>query len=162
MKDSLQFLYLDQLSDLVSTETQILDALPKMKAAAAHPDLAAAFQDHFNQTLIHASRLQEIFRGLGAAPADITSAAMRGIIQSGTIEMQKWKDETVRDAALIASAQRVEHYEMSAYGTARSLAELLQRDQDVELLQATLDEERKTDQLLTDLADRVVNADITR
>jgi ferritin-like metal-binding protein YciE len=162
MKDSLQFLYLDQLSDLVSTETQILEALPKMKAAAANPDLAAAFQSHLNQTLVHAQRLQQIFHDLGAKPADLTSAAMRGIIQTGTMEMQKWKDESVRDAALIASAQRVEHYEMAAYGTARSLAELLQRDQDVELLQTTLDEERETNTLLTVLADLVLNADITR
>lgn len=148
----LQDLYLEQLQDVYSAEQQLSQALGQMAQAASSDDLKQAFQMHQQQTQQQIQRLQQIFGDLGQQPGGVTCKAMQGIVAEGQDMIQKKGDATVRDAGLIASAQRAEHYEISAYGTLRTYAELLGRSQDVDLLRTTEDEEKATDQKLTGLA----------
>ena len=157
--DSLQDLYLDQLRDLYSAESQIADALPKMAETASHPELRQAFETHLAQTREHAQRIERICDGLGESPRGETCDGMKGLLKEGEKTMKARADSDVLDAALIAAAQRVEHYEIAAYGCTKTYARLLGRDQDVRLLQQTEDEEGQTDQLLTRLAERAINLD---
>ncbi len=155
--ESLKDLYLEQLKDLYSAETQLVDALPKMAEAATSPDLKKGFKDHLKQTEEHVTRLEKIFRDLGESGKGETCEGMKGLIKEGS-EMAKMKGEdAARDAGLIAAAQRVEHYEIAAYGTVRTYAELLGQDQHVTLLEKTLNEEQETDEKLTDLAETHIN-----
>ena len=155
--ESLKDLYLEQLKDLYSAETQLVEALPKMAGAASAPDLRKAFNDHLLQTNEHVSRLERIFQNLGESPKGHTCEGMKGLIKEGE-EMIKMKGEpSVLDAGLIAAAQRVEHYEIAGYGTVRTYAELLGRDEHVALLERTLQEEEETDERLTELAESHVN-----
>jgi ferritin-like metal-binding protein YciE len=158
-KESLMKLYLHQLQDLYSAEEQILVALPKMIEKTTHAELKKGFQQHYQQTEQQKQRLEKIFSELGEEPGEETCKAMKGLIAEGNETMEEFKDSDVLDAALIAAAQRVEHYEMAGYGCARTYAHLLGLTEQSELLQRTLDEEGDTDHKLTDLAESVVNID---
>ena len=156
---SLEDLYVQQLEDVYDAEKRLVSALPKMADAANHADLKQAFNDHLRQTEGHVKRLETVFEQLGKTPERETCEAMKGLVSEGE-EMVKAKgSDDVRDAALIAAAQRVEHYEIASYGTLRTLARQLSHTQQAALLQQTLDEEGETDHRLTDLAEQRVNAD---
>ena len=160
--ESLQDLYVEQLRDLYSAESQLIEALPKMADAATHQELKQAFQTHLTQTKEHARRIERIFDGLGESPKGETCDGMKGLIKEGEKTIKTKGDSDVRDAALIAAAQRVEHYEIAGYGCVKTYARLLGRQQDVQLLQQTEDNEGQTDQLLTRLAEGVINLDAAR
>jgi ferritin-like metal-binding protein YciE len=155
--ESLKDLYLEQLKDLYSAETQLVEALPKMAEAASSPDLRKSFSDHLRQTQEHVNRLERIFSDLNESPKGHTCEGMKGLIKEGQ-EMIKMKGAPeVLDAGLIAAAQRVEHYEIAGYGTVRTYAELLGREEHARLLERTLQEEEETDELLTQLAESHIN-----
>jgi ferritin-like metal-binding protein YciE len=155
----LEKLYIDELRDLYNAENQLLKALPKMAKQASHEELKQAFETHLDQTKQHVERLDEIFDELDEKPTGKTCKAMKGLIQEGSEYLEADGDHSVLDAALIAAAQRVEHYEIAAYGTVRTFANQLGKNEAAELLQQTLDEEGETDKLLTDLAESVVNVE---
>src|SRR6202043_1593322 len=155
--DSLKKLYVEELRDLYSAETQLVKALPKMAKGASSAELKQAFGNHLEQTKEHVERLSEIFDRLDEKPAGKTCKAMKGLIEEGSEMLAQEGDESVIDAGLIGAAQRVEHYEIAAYGTVRTFADLLGEDEAVELLQETLDEEGQTDKELSELAEGIVN-----
>ncbi|MEX2153653.1 MAG: ferritin-like domain-containing protein [Gemmatimonadaceae bacterium] len=158
-KDSLRKLYLEQLRDLFSAEVQILEALPKMVKQTKHAELKRAFQEHYQQTEQQKQRLEKIGEELGENLEGHKCKGMAGIIKEGEDVMEDFTDSDVLDAALIAAAQRVEHYEMAGYGCARTYAHMLGLVEQAASLQRTLDEEGDTDHKLTDLAETVVNID---
>lgn len=158
-RESLQELYVEQLKDLHSAEQQILKALPKMVQKASHPELRKAFEEHLQVTRKQNQRLERLFEELGERAGGHTCKGMEGLIEEGEEAMKKHSDSDVLDAALIGSAQRVEHYEIAGYGCARTYASMLGLDQHATVLQQTLDEEGETDHRLTDLAEQVVNID---
>lgn len=155
--DSLHDLYVEELKDLYSAEHQMLKALPKMKKAAAAPELKAAFEEHLEVTRGQVTRLERIFEGLDASPRGKKCKAMKGLVEEGKEVMEEDGSEAVIDAALIAAAQRVEHYEMAGYGCVRTFARLLGYEEAANLLQKTLDEEAEADKKLTKLAQTVIN-----
>ena len=155
--DSLKDLYIDELKDLYNAENQLLKALPKMAKKASSPDLRRAFQDHLGQTERQVNRLEKIFKNLGEKPTGKTCKAMKGLVEEGKEIIEEKGDESVLDAALIGAAQKVEHYEIASYGTARTFASLLGEEDAVTVLQQTLDEEAATDKKLTALAESMVN-----
>jgi ferritin-like metal-binding protein YciE len=157
-RENLQDLYVEQLKDLFSAENQILDALPKMVEKTQHSDLRSALSEHKRITEKQVDRLQRIFADLNTSPGGKTCKGMQGLLKEGEEAIKEHQGD-VRDAAIIASAQRVEHYEISGYGTVRTMATMLGFDKHVNLLQETLEEEGNADHLLTDLAERVVNID---
>jgi ferritin-like metal-binding protein YciE len=148
---ALKELFIDELRDIYSAENQLIKALPKMAKAASSDDLRAGFEEHLEQTKEHARRIEEICTELGEKPTGKKCGGMEGLIGEGKEMMDEFEDD-VLDAALISAAQRVEHYEIAAYGTVRTYAELLGHDRAVELLEQTLEEEKETDQKLTELA----------
>src|SRR5215210_4779767 len=149
---SLEDLFLHELKDIYSAEKQILKALPKMAKAAANPELRAGFQQHLEETKEHVNRLDQIFEKLGKTPRGTKCKGMEGLLVEGAEMMEEEGEPEVIDAGLIASAQRVEHYEIAAYGCAKTYARIL-RDKDSEqLLNQTLQEEGATDKKLTKLA----------
>jgi ferritin-like metal-binding protein YciE len=150
--NSLEELYVAQLKDLYDAEQQIIEALPEMIDAAASDDLKNALTDHLEVTKTQATRLDQIFNALGEKAKGTKCKGMKGVIEEGGDLIEDIDDLNVRDAAIIAAAQRVEHYEMAGYGTARTYAALLAEDQAARLLQQTLDEEKEADQTLTALA----------
>ncbi|HEX6937932.1 MAG TPA: ferritin-like domain-containing protein [Longimicrobiales bacterium] len=156
---SLQDLFVLELKDLYNAEQQILDALPRMAEAASHPELRRAFEQHENVTREQVRRLEQIFDDLGESPKGHKCQGMEGLVREGREMIQQEGDPAVRDAGLIGAAQRIEHYEIAGYGTARTFAERLGMDQAARLLQQTLDEEGETDHRLTGLAEQVVNPD---
>lgn len=151
--NDLNELFLHELEDLYDAEKRLLDALPEMAGAASSPDLKEAFTDHERQTENHVRRLEQIFGRLGVDPKRETCKAMKGLIDEGGDMVKAQGDDTVRDAGLIAAAQRVEHYEMAGYGTARTFARHLGMKDVEQILQQTLDEEGETDKRLTALAE---------
>jgi ferritin-like metal-binding protein YciE len=155
--ESMQDLYLHELKDIHSAEKQILQALPKMAKAATHDELRKAFEEHRTVTEEQVRRLETIFDDLGQKAGGEKCKGMEGLIKEGEDVLEEDADPDVRDAALIAAAQRVEHYEIAAYGTARTYARQLGFDRHAELLQQTLDEEGQTDQRLTKLAESRIN-----
>jgi ferritin-like metal-binding protein YciE len=157
--ESLQDLYLEQLKDLHSAEEQIIEALPKMAEQASHSELRQAFELHLRQTKEQLRRLDQIGQRAGQKLTGHKCKGMEGLLEEGEEMMKKRADSDVLDAAMIAAAQRVEHYEMAGYGCARTYAHLLGLEDDARLLQQTLDEEGETDKLLTDLAERVINVE---
>ena len=157
--DSLQKLYVEELRDLYSAENQLVKALPKMAKGASSPELKQAFEDHLEQTREHVERLEEIFEKLDERPTGKTCKGMKGLIEEGSEMLEEDGDESVIDAGLIGAAQRVEHYEIAAYGTVRTFANMLGEDEAAALLQETLDEEGEADKLLTELAESVVNVE---
>lgn len=160
--DSLHKLYIHELKDLYSAENQLLDALPKMEAAATDTHLKEAFAKHLAETKVHIQRLENVFKGLDFEPGGHRCNAMEGIISEGEELLKEDIPPRVLDAALIAAAQRVEHYEMAGYGTARAFAEKLGEHEAAEILQLTLDEEGKTNRHLSRLAERSINFLATR
>jgi len=147
-------LLIEELQDLLHAETQLVGALPKMAQAANHPKLREAFEKHLAQTQIHVERLQKVFDLLGEKASAKPCKAMMGLIEEGqeTIKEGSRKDQLAADLALITAAQKVEHYEISGYGTVRSLARQI-GERDVEkLLTHTLGDEESTDFLLTEIA----------
>ena len=155
--ESLQDLYLEQLKDLHSAERQIIEALPKMIEQTQHPELRRGFEMHLEQTKEQLRRLEQIGERSGQKLTGHKCKGMEGLLEEGEELMEKRADSDVLDAALIAAAQRVEHYEMAGYGCARTYARLLGLEDDAKLLQQTLDEEGETDHKLTDLAERAIN-----
>ena len=149
---SLNDVLIHELKDLHSAETQLLDALPKMAQAASNDELRQAFEHHLDETRDHVSRLQDIFGQIGTSPSGEMCKGMQGLIKEGEETISAGGDSAAKDAALIAAAQRVEHYEIAAYGTARTLADELGIDDAKELLDQTLDEESSADKLLTKIA----------
>ncbi len=156
---SLHDLYVDELKDLYNAENQLLKALPKMAKAATAPELKEAFTSHLEETRGQVERLDQIFEELGVSPKGKKCKAMEGLLEEGKEVMAEDMEPTVMDAALIASAQRVEHYEMAGYGCVRTFARLLGYEEAQNLLQETLDEEGAADKKLTDLADSVINVE---
>ena len=158
-RESLQTLYVEQLKDLYSAEQQILKALPKMIEKVAHADLRAAFTEHEKITRVQVDRLEKIFSDLGEKPGGHECKGMKGLIAEGDEQMKEHEDSDVLDAALIAAAQRVEHYEIAGYGVARTFANMLGLADHAEALQKTLNEEGEADHRLTAVAETVVNID---
>ncbi|HTE20883.1 MAG TPA: ferritin-like domain-containing protein [Armatimonadota bacterium] len=154
---SLQELMVEELKDIYSAETQILEALPKLAEAATAKKLKTAFTSHVKQTEGQVKRLDKIFKKLGQEPGGTTCKAMQGLVREGQDLLKKGGDPQVMDAALIAAAQKVEHYEIASYGTARTWAALLGDQETADLLQQTLDEEGETDKKLTALAEGGIN-----
>lgn len=150
--DSLEKLYLDGLKDLYSVENQLIVALPKMVAAAKSPKLKAAFRTHLAQTKEHARRLERIFKAMDKSPKGKKCVGMEGLVKEAKSLIKETRDREVLDAGLISAAQHVEHYEMAGYGTVRTYAQLLGYKGAARVLQQTLNEEGKTDHLLTRLA----------
>lgn len=166
--DNLKQLYVHELQDLYSAENQIVNALPKMAEVTSDQRLKNAFLHHLEVTQNQKKRLEQIFNDLKESPTDSTCEGMKGIIKEGETFVKKEKswfrgdiEENVLDAALIASAQRVEHYEIAGYGTARAYANQLGFNEHAELLQQTLQEEEETDRELTQLAESTINVKAT-
>ena len=155
--DSLEKLYVEQLKDLYSAEGQILDALPKMRDAATDPGLKKAFGDHLEETKTHRSRIEKVFETLDYEPGGVRCEAAAGLIEEGEEVIKADAVDTVRDAALVAAAQRVEHYEMAGYGTVVAMAKKLGKYDHAEILQETLEEEGLADRKLSHLAERSIN-----
>jgi ferritin-like metal-binding protein YciE len=160
--DSLENLFVHELKDLLSAEKQLVKALPKMAKGATSEALKEAIEDHLEQTKVHVERLEQIFEDLGKSARAEHCKAMEGLVQEGAELLEEDGEPMVKDAALIGAVQRVEHYEISAYGTARTLAELLGQKNAVKLLQTTLDEEKETDEKLTELAMSEVNVEASQ
>lgn len=155
----LQDLYIEELRDLYNAEKQLVKALPKMAKKASHDELKQAFSTHLEETKGHVERLEQIFEKLGKRAGGKTCKAMQGIVEEGKETMEEDAEPEMMDAALIAAAQRAEHYEIAAYGTVRTYAKLLGDNQAAKLLQTTLDEEGKTDKKLTQLAESSINVE---
>jgi len=155
--NDLQDLLVEQLQDLYNAEGQLVKALPKMVKSASHPELKQAFETHLHETQGHVSRLEKVFELLGEKPKGKTCHAMKGLVEEGKEAMSEDMVPEVLDAALIAAAQRIEHYEMAGYGTVRTYARLLGNKDAAKELQAILDEEGQTDKKLTKLAESVIN-----
>ena len=146
-----------ELTDLLSAEKQLVKALPKVAEAASSPELRDAIEEHLGETRGHVQRLERVFQSLGTEVRSEHCEAMEGLIGEGEEIVEADGDGAAKDAALIGAAQRVEHYEIAAYGTARTLAEQLGKDDAAALLQETLDEESAADQTLTKIAVSRVN-----
>jgi ferritin-like metal-binding protein YciE len=160
--ETLRDLYVEQLHDLYSAETQLVEALPKMAKAASYTQLQNAFTDHLAQTKGHVQRLERIFTQLGEKTKGPVCKGMKGLIEEGE-EMIKTKgDPAAIDAGLIAAAQRVEHYEIAGYGCVRTYAQQLGDQTSMQLLQQTLDEEGMADKKLTQLAETMINLEAER
>ena len=150
--ESFKKLYVDELKDLYSAENQLVKALPKMAKAAVSEELREGFESHLDQTKGQVQRLETIFQSLNESPKGKKCAAMEGLIQEGSEVMEEDFEDAVLDAALIGAAQRVEHYEIAAYGTVCEFAKVLGETKHASLLEETLEEERETDEKLTKLA----------
>lgn len=155
--DDLKELYVDELRDLYSAELQLVAALPKIAEATTAPELKTAIEDHLGQTKGQIKRLDKIFQELGESSGGETCDAMKGLLKEGSKLIETVAQGPVRDAALIGAAQKVEHYEMAGYGTARTFAQLLGHENHVDLLQETLDEEAGANDMLTEIAEQIVN-----
>lgn len=160
--NNLNELFINELRDLYSAESQLIQALPKMAEAASDPRLKSAFESHLRETEEQARRLEEIFSGLGEKPTGETCKAMEGLVKESSEYVKAGGNPDVRDAGLIGAAQRVEHYEMAGYGTARALASRLGLSDISQVLQKTLDEEAAADFKLTEIAEGEVNANASR
>jgi ferritin-like metal-binding protein YciE len=153
---SLQDLLMQEVKDLFSAENQLVKALPKMAKAATDPDLKAAFETHLAETEAQVDRLEEVAKLLDGTPRGKSCKAMKGLVEEGEETIEEDADPVFKDLALITAAQKVEHYEIAAYGSARALAQVIGRNDVVDLLQTTLDEEGQTDKNLTTLAEKIV------
>lgn len=153
--EGLKELYIDELKDLYSAENQLVKALPKMAKAAASEELRQGFAEHLEQTREHVARLEKIFQALDESPKGKKCAGMEGLVKEGSEVIAEDLEDSVKDAALIGAAQRVEHYEIAAYGTASEFARILGESEHVSLLEQTLEEEKETDQKLTELGKEI-------
>jgi ferritin-like metal-binding protein YciE len=154
-QEALKELYVDELRDIYNAETQLVKALPKMARAASNEELRSGFEEHLEQTKGHVSRLEQIFEDLDEKPTGKKCAGMEGLVKEGSEMVGEDFEGPVKDAGLIGAAQRVEHYEIAAYGTVRAFAETLGEQKAVELLSQTLEEEKETDEKLTKLASEI-------
>ena len=152
--ENLQELFVEEVRDIYDAEKQLVKALPKMAKAADSVELRSAFEDHLEITRAHVGRLEEVFKSLGMAARGKTCEGMKGLIEEGQEAMDELEG-TVLDAALIASAQKVEHYEIATYGTLATFAEVLGLDDAKDLLGQTLDEEKEADEKLTQIASQI-------
>ena len=159
---SMEDLLVHELRDLYNAEKQLIKALPSMAEAASDEGLVAALESHLVQTEEQARRLELCFDALGVAVKGKKCAAMEGLIEEATDVMEDCEDDNVRDAAIIGAAQRVEHYEISAYGTARAFARRMGDEEAARLLDTTLEEESQTDEKLNRIAEKVINAQAAR
>jgi len=157
--NNLQDLYVEELRDIYNAETQLVKALPKIAKAANSEELRAALEDHLEQTKEHVTRLDQIFESLGESPKGKKCKAMEGLLAEGDELLDEDIADHVLDAALIGACNRVEHYEIAAYGTVATFAKLLGREEDADLLGQTLDEEKEADETLTDIAESTINAE---
>jgi ferritin-like metal-binding protein YciE len=157
--DTLKDLYIDEIKDLYSAERQLVKALPKMAKAANDTQLQQAFRTHLKETAEHAARLEQICKDLGVSPRGKKCVGMEALIEEGSELIKEGPDPDVLDAGLISKAQHVEHYEIAGYGTVRTYARQLGFANHAELLQQTLDEEGRTDHLLTELAESGINVE---
>jgi len=153
-QETLQTLYLNELKDLYNAEQQLVKALPKMAKNAESQPLSDAFTNHLEETKNQVMRLEQIFESLGESPKGKKCAGMEGIVEEGAETIDEYEG-AVLDAALISAAQRVEHYEIAAYGSVCAYAELLDRSEDLSLLKETLEEEKRADEKLTALSETV-------
>jgi ferritin-like metal-binding protein YciE len=157
--ESLRDLYVEQLKDLYNAEQQLIKALPKMAKAASSEELKAAFEDHLGQTRQHAQRIETIFEQMGEKAKGKTCKAMEGLVEEGGEVIKEVIKEDrnggIKDAALIAAAQRVEHYEIAGYGCVRAYATRLGEDDAATLLSQTLQEEKQADEALNDIAEEL-------
>lgn len=160
--ETLKKLYLSQLRDIYDSESRILKAIPQMAEAAHHPQLKSAFQRHESETREQINRLEQIFDALGLSPKGETCEATQGLIKEGQQIINAGGDQDVRDAGLIGAAQKIEHYEIANYGTVATYAQMLGERQALQLLTASLEEEKRTDKLLTTLAKSFINNDAYR
>jgi ferritin-like metal-binding protein YciE len=154
---TLEDLFIHELKDLYSAEKQLVKALPKMAKASTSEKLRAGFEEHLAQTEEHVARLEQIFEQLGKAARAPKCEAMAGLIEEGQKLMEEEAEPAVMDAGLIAAAQRVEHYEIAGYGTARTFARQLGHREAAKVLQQTLEEESETNEKLTELAESEIN-----
>jgi ferritin-like metal-binding protein YciE len=155
--ESLKELYVEELKDLYSAEKQLVKALPRMAKNATNPELQEAFTKHLEETEGHVERLEQIFEMLGERAGGKKCKGMEGLIEEAKELLQEDAAEEVLDAGLISKAQHVEHYEIAGYGTVRTYAQQLGLDDQAELLQETLEEESKANELLTQIAESSVN-----
>ena len=155
--NSMEDLFLDQVQDLYDAEQRLVKALPKMAEAAYSSQLKAAFQQHLRETENQVSRLEKVFKLIGKDAKSKTCQAMKGLVEEGQEAIDAEGNPNVKDAALIAAAQRVEHYEIAGYGTARTFAQQIGKSDAARLLQETLEEEAATDKKLTNLAEQSIN-----
>lgn len=153
--NSLRELYVGELRDLYDAEHQIIKALPKMISKVSSEELKNALSEHLDITRQQAERLEQIFENMGEKAKAEKCDGMEGVIKERNELLKDTEDDDVRDAAIISAAQKVEHYEMAGYGTARTWASLLGEDEAADLLEQTLDEEKEADQKLTDIADAI-------
>jgi len=160
--NSLQDLLFKELADLLANERTQAPALKRMSRQATNPDLRQVLEQHHVETLAHADRLVRVFRSAGGRPKAGVDDAVVGVLKAGRQRLKKTADARVRDAWLIATAQRIEHLEIANYGTARTFAATLGYSTAAELLQQTLEEERRADETLTRLAERFVNLQLIR
>ncbi|HSG38554.1 MAG TPA: ferritin-like domain-containing protein [Thermoanaerobaculia bacterium] len=157
--DSLRKLYIEELKDLYSAEKQLIQAIPRMAKKTKNQKLRQGFEQHLETTRMQLERLDRIFEMIGKAPRGKKCKAMEGLIEEGKEMMQEDMEEDVMDAALISSAQKIEHYEIASYGTVRTYANLLGEKEHAKLLQQTLDEEGNMDKQLTQLAESEINVE---
>jgi ferritin-like metal-binding protein YciE len=155
--DTLQKLFISELRDIYHAEGQLLKALPKMAEGASSEELKKAFETHLKETEGHVERLEEAFQLLGETPKGRVCHGMKGLIEEGFEILEEDGEDSVLDAGIIVAAQKVEYYEIAAYGSVRTFAELLGHDKVAELLEATLEEESAANELLNNLAEEVVN-----
>ena len=154
---SLEDLFVEQLRDMFDAEKQLVKALPKMAKAASTDELRHAFEEHLEQTRGHVERLERVFEACGKKARGKTCEAMEGLIEEGADMIDAEADDQVRDAGLIAAAQRVEHYEMAVYGCLHTWARQMDNHTVADLLEQTLNEEKEADQKLTHIAEGMVN-----
>lgn len=157
MPKTLEDIFLQELQDVLSAERQIIKALPQMAENASHEELRTGFEEHLEQTREQVNRLEQVFEIFGRKPRAKKCGGMEGILEEGKEQMEKINDPQLRDAVMIAAAQKVEHYEICAYGTLVTWAEQLGHDDAADLLKETLAEEKETDQKLTELAKAGIN-----
>ena len=155
--DTLSFLLVRELRDLYDAEQRLTKAIPKLVEKSSSSDLINALSKHLNETRLHVARLEEAFEDLGEEAETETCAAMKGLISEGDDLVGDCEEGSVRDAAIITAAQRVEHYEIAAYGTAIAHARLLGREPVARVLEATLAEEKAANHALTEVAENIVN-----
>lgn len=154
-ENTLKQLYIEELRDIYDAEKQLIKALPKMAHAATSDELRTGFEQHLEQTKGHAQRLEQIFEALGEKPTGKKCKGMQGLVSEGSEVIDEDFENEVKDAGLISAAQRVEHYEIAAYGTVRTYATILGEENAASLLEKTLAEEKETDQKLTELAEGI-------
>jgi len=157
MDNDLHELFLDELADVYNAEQQLTKALPKMAKAAESDELREAFESHLEETQTHVTRLEEAVEKLGESLKRKTCAAMKGLVEEAQELMKEQKDSSALDAALIAAAQKVEHYEIASYGTLCAWAKQMGHDDALELLNETLEEEKAADEKLTSIAESIAN-----